>query len=465
MLKSRIIHQPLVGTMGLPLMSSNQKVAPLASHSKYNVAWNSYSDHLRAMMCDMLETDEFADVTLVCDDLDELRGHRNILSAASPVFRKILTLHSAKAEPVIYLRGIESGEMRSILNFIYRGESVCSKERIAEFFAAAKNLEIKELSSKETQEIKPKPKQENVKIQGNWAHQNKTINKKNHDAVRTILKERDGNQVNLNHQKQSSKIIPLPNGTNKIIPLTKPAQAQDVQGKNHKMAVMKKAFSEKLKQLRPIRPQPSVERDEDEMLLMLDTAEVAEEGTGGSKGDQTSELEVVEESVEEMAMNVKNDLLKDLVSSTLPTAVMKEEEPDSLILLDPEETHAEDTSKQQQDSDSGKIVKVISDDMKTISEEMFSIQPKFKCEACNIIFESHKNLRLHQKIVHREAAKGLEEERVKSPIPVAKPVAVAQVSKAEVVKPAPAQFSCDKCKYIANNQGNLTAHQLVFHRR
>merc|ERR1719291_1222131 len=167
-------------------------------------------------------------------------------------------------------------------------------------------------------------------------------------------------------------------------------------------------------------------------------------------------------------MNVKNDLLKDLVSSsTLPTAVMKEEEPDSLILLDPEETHAEeDTSKQQlEDSDSGQKVKVISDDMNTIGEEMFSMQPKFKCEACNIIFESHKNLRLHQKIVHREATKSLEEERVKSPIPVAKPVAVAQVTKAEVVKPAPAQFSCDKCKYIVNNQGNLTAHQLVFHRR
>ena len=59
---------------------------------KYTLTWHSYSDHLRESLRDMVTTSEFADVTLVTDDKQEIRAHRNILSAASPVFKNILQL-------------------------------------------------------------------------------------------------------------------------------------------------------------------------------------------------------------------------------------------------------------------------------------------------------------------------------------------------------------------------------------
>ena len=74
---------------------------------KYTLHWHSYSDHFREALKEMMTSTEFADVTLVTDDKQQIRAHRNILSAASPVFKSILQIDSKNANPVIYLRGIQ----------------------------------------------------------------------------------------------------------------------------------------------------------------------------------------------------------------------------------------------------------------------------------------------------------------------------------------------------------------------
>jgi len=114
---------------------------------KYTLHWHSYSDHLREALNEMMISSEFADVTLVTDDKQQIRAHRNILSAASPVFKSILQIDSKNANPVIYLRGIQHSEMESIMQFIYLGEARFYEERMSEFLAVSKNLEIKELST------------------------------------------------------------------------------------------------------------------------------------------------------------------------------------------------------------------------------------------------------------------------------------------------------------------------------
>ena len=113
----------------------------------YNLSWHSYSDHLIDMLREMMASREFADVTLVTDDKQQIRAHRNILSACSPVFKSILQIDSKNANPVIYLRGIQHPEMESIMQFIYLGEARFYEERMSEFLTVSKNLEIKELST------------------------------------------------------------------------------------------------------------------------------------------------------------------------------------------------------------------------------------------------------------------------------------------------------------------------------
>merc|ERR1719342_1732498 len=47
---------------------------------------------------------------------------------------------------IIYLRGIQSHEIESILQFIYLGEATFYQERMNEFLAVAKSLQVKEIS-------------------------------------------------------------------------------------------------------------------------------------------------------------------------------------------------------------------------------------------------------------------------------------------------------------------------------
>ena len=52
----------------------------------------------------------------------------------------------------MYLRGIQFPEMESIMQFIYLGEATFYEERMDEFLAVAKSLEIKELCNAETEQ-------------------------------------------------------------------------------------------------------------------------------------------------------------------------------------------------------------------------------------------------------------------------------------------------------------------------
>ena len=114
---------------------------------KYTLQWHSYSDHLRGALSQMMISSEFSDVTLVTDDKQQIKAHRNILSAASPVFKSIFQMDSNNANQVIFLMGIQHSEMESIMQFIYLGEARFNEERMSEFLTLSKNLEIKELST------------------------------------------------------------------------------------------------------------------------------------------------------------------------------------------------------------------------------------------------------------------------------------------------------------------------------
>ena len=70
---------------------------------------------------------DFADVTLVFDDKIKIRVHKNILAACSPVFRDIFQIENSS---IIFLKGINSSEMESILEFSYLGEATSFQEQI-----------------------------------------------------------------------------------------------------------------------------------------------------------------------------------------------------------------------------------------------------------------------------------------------------------------------------------------------
>ena len=116
---------------------------------KYSLTWHNYSDHLRSMMKELMMNEDFSDVTLVTEDKKHLKANANILSLCSPVFKDIFK-KDMKSSLIIFLRGIQHSEMESIIQYIYLGEAKVYEERIDEFVAVAKSLEIKELCNAKT---------------------------------------------------------------------------------------------------------------------------------------------------------------------------------------------------------------------------------------------------------------------------------------------------------------------------
>ena len=80
---------------------------------KYTLNWSTFTDNLQLMVKDLYKEGKNSDVTLVCEDQTQFKAHKIILSASSPVFKKIIDNNPGQ-HPLIYLRGIQSYEMESI---------------------------------------------------------------------------------------------------------------------------------------------------------------------------------------------------------------------------------------------------------------------------------------------------------------------------------------------------------------
>ena len=88
---------------------------------RYQVTRDSYQEHLKSMLQEIMISTEYTDVTLVSDDLHSVRAHKVILSAVSPVLKSILN-NIKETNSAIYLRGIMNQDLQSILEYIYLGE-------------------------------------------------------------------------------------------------------------------------------------------------------------------------------------------------------------------------------------------------------------------------------------------------------------------------------------------------------
>ena len=111
-----------------------------------NLNLTYYSDKLKKMMKNLMNSDDSTDVTILCEDKTKLKAHKFVLCAFSPVFNSVINDLPKTDKSVIYLRGVLSQEMNSILKFMYLGQATLYQERVNEFLNVAKNFEIEEIS-------------------------------------------------------------------------------------------------------------------------------------------------------------------------------------------------------------------------------------------------------------------------------------------------------------------------------
>ena len=116
-----------------------------------NINWDDFESCAANTFKDLLGETDFADVTLVSDDLQKVEVHKVILGASSSKFKTMLQ-QTGKREPLIYLSGVSYKEMRSLIDFMYLGQTEICQEDLAHFLDIAAKFDVKGLAEYDKQD-------------------------------------------------------------------------------------------------------------------------------------------------------------------------------------------------------------------------------------------------------------------------------------------------------------------------
>ena len=104
----------------------------LVMSEKLCLQWNDFQENVNSAFRSLRNDKEFTNVTLASEDGQEIEAHKVILAASSPIFDNLLQ-KSKHNHPLIYLRGFESKDFVSILDFVYFGEANVNQEDFDSF--------------------------------------------------------------------------------------------------------------------------------------------------------------------------------------------------------------------------------------------------------------------------------------------------------------------------------------------
>jgi len=138
--------------------SAQRSQAMYREEEKLCLKWNDFQENAISAFGTLREDREFADVTLACEDGQQVEAHKVILASSSPFFLNLLR-RNKHPHPLIYMRGLKSEDLVAMIDFLYFGEANIYQENLDSFLAVAEELQLKGLmgsgAEEEAEEMKP----------------------------------------------------------------------------------------------------------------------------------------------------------------------------------------------------------------------------------------------------------------------------------------------------------------------
>jgi len=123
---------------------------------KLCLKWNDFKEISSTAFGNLRNNTDFTDVTLACEDGQQIEAHKAILATTSPFFQDLLR-RNKHLHPLIYMRGVKSEVLMAIIDFLYCGEANIYHENIDAFLSIAEEFNLKGLTGnihvKEAEEI------------------------------------------------------------------------------------------------------------------------------------------------------------------------------------------------------------------------------------------------------------------------------------------------------------------------
>ena len=118
---------------------------------KLCLQWNDFKNNTIDALGRLTKDNDFSDVTLACEDGQQVEAHKVILAVSSPFFQSLLK-RNKHPHPLIYMRGIKSENLVAIVDFLYLGEANVLQENLDTFLYLANELKLKGLEGEPFQE-------------------------------------------------------------------------------------------------------------------------------------------------------------------------------------------------------------------------------------------------------------------------------------------------------------------------
>ena len=112
---------------------------------KFCLKWNDFQENVNTAFAALRKDSDFTDVTLACQDGQQVEAHKVILAASSPFFQNLLKKNK-HAHPLIYMRGMNAEDLLAIVDFLYYGQTNINQANLDSFLRIAEDLEIKGLT-------------------------------------------------------------------------------------------------------------------------------------------------------------------------------------------------------------------------------------------------------------------------------------------------------------------------------
>ena len=122
------------------------------SDEKLCLQWIGFQAYLTSAFGDLRNDKEFTDVTLACEDGQQVEVHKLVLISSSPFFKNLLQ-RNKHTHPLIYMRGVKSKDLVTMIDFLYHGEANVYQENLESFLAIAEELQIKGLHGNQTEAL------------------------------------------------------------------------------------------------------------------------------------------------------------------------------------------------------------------------------------------------------------------------------------------------------------------------